>query len=274
MRSQSRSASSTSWVTRTTVVPASRTRRTTSQVRRRPTGSRFWVSSSRNTSRGPADEREGDEQALALAAGEGAERPAPEAARAATPRPARRAAGARDGARRTAAGPRRPACGRAGRRPGAGRRSAGAAGRRHVPGRGRAPRPSRRRRRPEALEDLDRGGLAGAVRAEQPEQLALLDGEGDAVEDRRRAVALLAGPGPRRPGRSSGRSVGRSGAACVVVVMARSCAPAAPARIGPRALRRAPPLGGARRSRGRRRTRWRRPGRARRAWRRSHRRGS
>ena len=52
MRSQSRSASSTSWVTSMTVVPAARTWRTTSQMCRRPTGSRFWVSSSRNTSSG------------------------------------------------------------------------------------------------------------------------------------------------------------------------------------------------------------------------------
>ena len=52
MRSHSRSASSTSWVTRTTVVPASRTWRTTSHVWRRAIGSRFWVSSSRNTSSG------------------------------------------------------------------------------------------------------------------------------------------------------------------------------------------------------------------------------
>ena len=41
------------------------------------------------------------------------------------------------------------------------------------------------------LEDLDGGGLARAVRAEQPEQLALLDRERDAVQYLRRAVPLL-----------------------------------------------------------------------------------
>src|SRR5687767_12898472 len=38
------------------------------------------------------------------------------------------------------------------------------------------------------LEDLDGRGLARAVRAEQSEQLAFLDGEGDPVQYLRRAV--------------------------------------------------------------------------------------
>ena len=42
----------------------------------------------------------------------------------------------------------------------------------------------------QALEDLDRGGLAGAVRAEQPEALAALDRERQPVDGDHRAVAL------------------------------------------------------------------------------------
>jgi hypothetical protein len=42
----------------------------------------------------------------------------------------------------------------------------------------------------QALDALDGGGLAGAVRAEDPEDLALLDGEGDAVDDGPVAVGL------------------------------------------------------------------------------------
>ena len=43
---------------------------------------------------------------------------------------------------------------------------------------------------PQALDALDGGGLSGAVRAEDPEDLALLDGEGDAVHDRPATVGL------------------------------------------------------------------------------------
>jgi hypothetical protein len=42
----------------------------------------------------------------------------------------------------------------------------------------------------QALEDLDGGRLSGAVGAEQAEQLATADGEGHAVEDVGRPVAL------------------------------------------------------------------------------------
>ena len=43
--------------------------------------------------------------------------------------------------------------------------------------------------RPETGDRLDGGCLAGAVRSEDAEDLALLDGEGDAVD--RRAVAVV-----------------------------------------------------------------------------------
>jgi len=75
---------------------------------------------------------------------------------------------------------------------------------------------------PQPLDALDGGGLAGPVRAEDPEDLALLDGEGDTVDDGPAAVGLAqsadfddgrgghafsvpAGPGPaHRPSRSKG----------------------------------------------------------------------
>ena len=44
---------------------------------------------------------------------------------------------------------------------------------------------------PVALEDLDGGCLAGAVRTEQREDLAGLDAEADPVQDLTRAVRLL-----------------------------------------------------------------------------------
>ena len=85
MRSHSRSASSTSWVTSTTVVPASRTRRTTSQVWRRPTGSRFWVSSSRNTSSGRPTRARATKSRWRSPPDSAREGPAPQLRRAATP---------------------------------------------------------------------------------------------------------------------------------------------------------------------------------------------
>jgi hypothetical protein len=42
----------------------------------------------------------------------------------------------------------------------------------------------------QSLDALDRGGLAGAVRAEDPEDLALLDGERHAVDDTPAAIGL------------------------------------------------------------------------------------
>jgi hypothetical protein len=42
----------------------------------------------------------------------------------------------------------------------------------------------------QALDALDGGGLAGAVRAEDAEDLALLDAEGDTVDDGSAAVGL------------------------------------------------------------------------------------
>ena len=69
-RSHSRSASSMKCVTSTTVTPASRTCSTRSQVVRRACGSSPVVSSSRTTTRGIADHGQRDGQALLLAAGE------------------------------------------------------------------------------------------------------------------------------------------------------------------------------------------------------------
>ena len=106
IRSHSRSASSTSWVTRTTVVPASRTRRTTSHVWRRPTGSRFWVSSSRNTSSGRPTSARATKSRWRSPPDSAANGPAEQVGRAATPPPARRAAAGAGGGRRTARAPR------------------------------------------------------------------------------------------------------------------------------------------------------------------------
>jgi hypothetical protein len=41
-----------------------------------------------------------------------------------------------------------------------------------------------------AGDDAEDGGLAGAVRADQPDVLAVVEDEADAVEDRGRAVVL------------------------------------------------------------------------------------
>jgi hypothetical protein len=41
-----------------------------------------------------------------------------------------------------------------------------------------------------AFEDLDRGGLAGAIRAQEGEHLACLDREAQAIDDRAAAIAL------------------------------------------------------------------------------------
>ena len=150
MRSQSRSASSTSWVTSTTVVPAVPDPADDVPGVAPADGVEVLGQLVEEHQLGPADERQRHEQALALAAGQGAEGSLPEARRAATPRPARRGAGARDAATRRTRAPRRPACGRAGRRPGAGRRSAGAAGRPRGRVEARAPdaEPPSARRRP------------------------------------------------------------------------------------------------------------------------------
>ena len=67
-RSHSRSASSIRCVVMNTVLPRARMPRTSSQMARRACGSRPVVSSSRNTTCGIVDERQGDEQALLLAA--------------------------------------------------------------------------------------------------------------------------------------------------------------------------------------------------------------
>ena len=197
MRSHSRSASSTSWVTSTTVVPASRTWRTTSQVWRRATGSRFWVSSSRNTSSGrptsasatnsrwrsPPDSAPNGRRQRAPSCHSSASSPS---------RPGRRVQRGEQLQRLAD-----PHAARAGRRPGAGRRSAGAAGRR--PRRVEAEHPDPAAVGPaQALEDLDRRRLAGAVRAEQAEQLPALDGERDAAHDLGRRRSAWRGRGPRR----------------------------------------------------------------------------
>ena len=115
MRSHSRSASSTSWVTSTTVVPWSRTRATSSQVWRRATGSRFWVSSSRNTSRGRPTSASATNSRWRSPPDSVAERPAQQRLQAATSRPARasrRGAGWSDANRRSAS-PTRIRSGRA-----------------------------------------------------------------------------------------------------------------------------------------------------------------
>ena len=118
---------------------------------RRPTcgaarrGSRFWVSSSRKTSRRPAEEGQRHEQPLALAAGQRPERTPPQLVRGATPRRARRRRGVRAAATRTDAAPRPPACGPGAPRPATGRRCADADGRPGRRGRARAPGPCRRR---------------------------------------------------------------------------------------------------------------------------------
>ena len=72
-RSHSRSASSIRCVVMNTVLPRARMPRTRSQMARRACGSRPVVSSSRNTTCGIVDERQGDEEPLLLAARQGHE---------------------------------------------------------------------------------------------------------------------------------------------------------------------------------------------------------
>ena len=69
-RSHSASASSSSWVTSRTVVPASCSRRTAAHTSRRAAGSRPWVSSSRMTSRGRLSSASTRNKPLPLAAAE------------------------------------------------------------------------------------------------------------------------------------------------------------------------------------------------------------
>ena len=120
----------------------------------------------------PADERERDEQALALAAGERLERPAPQMVQMPFLRPARRAIAAADAATEkvVSASPTRMRSGRA-----ASCNCAPICRRRRSPtDAGSRPRTLTMPRIsvPQTLQDLDGGRLAGAVRAEQAEQLA------------------------------------------------------------------------------------------------------
>ena len=138
---------------------------------------------------GPADEGEGDEQALALAAGQGAERASPEAGEVPLLGELAERTGARVQRREQ---PQRLADTQLVRQGGVLQLGADApaqavAGRRRVE--------AEHARRPavgpaQALEDLDRRRLAGSVRAEQAEQLAAPDGEGHVAEDLGRSVAL------------------------------------------------------------------------------------
>ena len=270
MRSQSRSASSTSWVTSTTVVPPSRTRRTTSQVWRRPTGSRFWVSSSRNTSRGrptraratnsrwrsPPDRAPKGRRHRAAELpllGQLAERAGRRVERREQPqRLADPDAVGQGGVLELGADP-------------AAQPVAGAG-----PGRGRAP--DRAAVGPaQALEDLDRRSSCRprscpAARTARPPRRRRTRRAGP-------ASVRSASPGRRRRrpdapvGRSSSSTAGR--AAQWLVGHGPIVRPGRSTPHRPTGARWAPSRGGARRSRGRRRTRWRRPGPARRAWRRS-----
>ena len=76
-RSHRASASSSSWVTSSTVVPASRSCATAAHTLRRAAGSRPWVSSSRITRRGRSEQCQHQEQPLALPAAQRRERRAP-----------------------------------------------------------------------------------------------------------------------------------------------------------------------------------------------------
>ena len=151
---------------------------------------------------GAADEGEGDEQPLALAAGQGGERAAPAGA-SSCHSAASSSRGRGDGcseANRRRASPTRIRSGRAaswswradppaepvagGRRVEAEHRDRAAVG------------------AAQALQDLDGGRLAGAVGAEEAEQLAAAHGEGDAAEHLGRCRSACGGRGPRRGDRA------------------------------------------------------------------------
>ena len=210
-RSARRSTSPSSWVVSRIVVPAARRAAIRSRVACLAAGSMPAVGSSRTSSSGPPEQRQRQREALLLAAGQ-----------APVPRPRRRPEV--DGleqrvrvlrvavtAGRTAAAPRAGSSGCRSRPPGASARSA-AAGAAPVARRVQAQHPDGPAvGAPVALEDLDGRRLAGAVRAEQGEQLAPPDVERDARQDSRPAYALrspstrIAG---RRPGRRRRRPLG------------------------------------------------------------------
>ena len=172
----------------TTLTPSARSLRIRSQVRaprlRIHAGGRLVEEDQLRT----ADQRQGQRQPLLLPAGQPLDRGR---VRRRSARPGRAARRSRAGARRrrrtarSSSTARAPRCSRR-RRPAASRRPAVAARRASRSGSRPSTRTAPASGRAEALADLDGRRLAGAVRAEQREHLAALDGQRQPV-DRARA---------------------------------------------------------------------------------------
>ena len=187
-RSHNASASSSSCVTSSTLTPSRRSRSTAAHTPRRADGSSPWVSSSRITRRGSIQQREDEEQALALSAAQRGERRAARARPARTPREGRRRRRAAPEPNRCTASPTRSRSG-----------SDESCNWLPISGRSRSPwvtgiQPEHAQRSrvgsTEALDALDRRRLARAVGADQPDDLAGAHVEIETVDDRPVAVAL------------------------------------------------------------------------------------
>ena len=184
-----RSASASSWVVRITQIPRSRWVAMMDRTAMRPSGSTPAVGSSRKSTSGLSDQRQSQRQALLFASGQPPPRGRPDIGPGRPDRAACRGPRGRRSTARRGGGPgptrasdrRRRCCSIT---PMRGTRAAWSE---------TGSRPRTRIEplvdRPVALEGLDRARLAGAVRAEQGDDLTRAPGEGQPVDGQGVAVA-------------------------------------------------------------------------------------